>query len=90
MMRSLTRKMKIHKKINTTLLTFLTFTLTLSSYGLDRDYVPRAILSKAQEKEVIALAKKCVEGGLQDLDPQHVPISFSGYTVAGPRKYQGP
>ncbi len=42
-----------------TILSLLALTLALSSYGFERDYVKRAMLTKNQEKEVIALAQKC-------------------------------
>ena len=32
------------------------FTLTLTTFGYEKDYVPRAVLTKDQETEVIALA----------------------------------
>ena len=90
MMRSLTRKMKSHNKIRTTLLTFLTFTLTFSSYGLDRDYVPRAILTKAQEKEVIALAKKCGLKEVSKISTHNMyPSPFRGIQLQGPENIKG-
>jgi len=82
--------MKIHKKISTTLLSILTFTLTLSSYGLDRDYVPRAILTKDQEKEVIALAKKCGMEEVSKISTHNMyPTPFRGIQLQGPEKIKG-
>jgi len=89
-LRSLTRKMKIHKKMRTTLLSILTFTLTLSSYGLDRDYVPRAILTKDQEKEVIALAKKCGMEKVSKISTHNMyPTPFRGIQLQGPEQIKG-
>jgi hypothetical protein len=89
-MRSLTKKMKSHNKMRTTLLTFLTFTLTLSCYGLDRDYVPRAILTKDQEKEVIALAKKCGMKEISKISTHNMyPSPFRGIQLQGPEKIKG-
>ena len=89
-MRSLTKKMKRHNKMRTTLLTFLTFTLTLSCYGLDRDYVPRAILTKDQEKEVIALAKKCGMKEISKISTHNMyPSPFRGIQLQGPEKIKG-
>ena len=82
--------MKIHKKISTTLLSLLMFSLTLSSYGLDRDYVPRAILTKGQEKEVIALAKKCGMEGVSKISTHNMyPTPFRGIQLHGPEQIRG-
>jgi hypothetical protein len=70
-----------------TLFTFLTFALTLSCYGLDRDYVPRAILTKSQEKEVIALAQKCGMKEVSRISTHNMyPSPFRGIRVQGPEQ----
>ena len=40
------------------LLALSILTFTVSSYGFEREYVKRAVLSKEQEKVVIAIAQK--------------------------------
>ena len=73
-----------------TLFTFLTFTLTLSCYGLNRDYVPRAILTKAQEQEVIALAKKCGMKEISKISTHNMyPSPFRGIRLQGPEQVKG-
>jgi len=70
-----------------TLFAFLTFTLSLSCYGLERDYVPRAILTKDQEKEVIALAKKCGMEEVSKISTHNMyPSPFRGIRVQGPEQ----
>ena len=76
--------------MKTTFLTFLSFTLTLSCYGLDRNYVPRAILTKDQEKEVIALAKTCGMKEVSKLSTHNMyPSPFRGIQLRGPEKIKG-
>ena len=73
-----------------TLFTLLTFTLTLSCYGLDRDYVPRAVLTKEQEKEVITLAKKCGMEEVSKISTHNMyPSPFRGIRVQGPEQVKG-
>ena len=82
--------MKIHKKISTTLLSLFTFSLSLSSYGLDRDYVPRAILTKDQEKEVMALAKKCGMEKVSKISTHNMyPTPFRAIQLQGPEQIKG-
>ncbi len=70
-----------------TLFACLTFSFTLSCYGLDRDYVPRAILTKAQEKEVIALAQKCGMEEVSRISTHNMyPSPFRGIRVQGPEQ----
>ena len=72
------------------LFAFLTLTLTLSCYGLDRDYVPRAILTKDQEKEVITLAKKCGMEVVSRISTHNMyPSPFRGIRVQGPEQVKG-
>ena len=40
------------------ILSLFTLTLAVSTYGFEREYVKRAVLTKEQEKTVIELAKK--------------------------------
>ena len=47
------------------ILSLFTLMLAVSTYGFERDYVKRALLTKDQEKEVIALAQKC---GIKKID----------------------
>jgi hypothetical protein len=73
-----------------TLFTFLTFALTLSSYALDRDYVPRAMLTEDQEKEVIALAKKCGMKEVSKISTHNMyPSPFRGIRLQGPEQVKG-
>ena len=73
-----------------TLFAFLTLTLTLSSYGLDRDYVPRAMLTKEQEKELITLAKKCGMEEVSRISTHNMyPSPFRGIRVQGPEQVKG-
>ena len=73
-----------------TLFAFITLTLTLSCYGLDRDYVPRAILTKEQEKEVIALAKKCGIESVSRISTHNMyPSPFRGLLVQGIEQTKG-
>jgi hypothetical protein len=73
-----------------TLFSFLMFMLTLSSYALERDYVPRAILTEGQEKEVIALAKKCGMKEVSKISTHNMyPSPFRGIRLRGPEQIKG-
>ena len=66
------------------------FTLTLTTFGYEKNYVPRAVLTKDQEKEVIALAQKC---GIKKVAkiPTHnmFPSPFRGIRVQGVEEVKG-
>ena len=47
-----------HNKMKKTLLTLSVLALAIPSFGFEREYVKRAVLTKEQEKVVIALAQK--------------------------------
>lgn len=65
-------------------------TLTIPVYGLERDYVPRAILTKAQEKEVIALAEKCGVKKVFKISTHNMyPSPFRGIRLQGPEQVKG-
>ncbi|MCP4847908.1 MAG: hypothetical protein GY899_08185, partial [Verrucomicrobiaceae bacterium] len=73
-----------------TLFTFLILTLAIPAYGLERDYVPRAILTKEQEKEVIALAKKCGMEEVFKISTHNMyPSPFRGIRLQGPEQVKG-
>ena len=72
------------------ILSLFTLTLALSTYGFERDYVKRAMLTKDQEKEVIALAHKC---GIKKIDKisthNMFPSPYRGVRVQGAEQVKG-
>ena len=46
-------------RMKTKLLSLFMLGLALPSFGVEQDYVDRAMLTEEQEKEVIALAQEC-------------------------------
>ena len=50
--------MKKNQPIPSILMAVTFFMVTLNAFAFERDYVPRAVLTKDQEKEVITLAQK--------------------------------
>jgi hypothetical protein len=72
------------------ILSLFTLTLAISTYGFERDYVKRAMLTKDQEKEVIALAQKC---GIKKIDKisthNMFPSPYRGVRVQGAEQVKG-
>ena len=72
------------------ILSLFTLTLAVSTYGFERDYVKRAMLTKDQEKEVIALAQKC---GIKKIDKisthNMFPSPYRGVRVQGAEQVKG-
>ena len=66
------------------------FTLTLTTFGYEKDYVPRAVLTKDQEKEVIALAQKCGIKKVAKISTHNMfPSPFRGIRVQGVEEVKG-
>jgi len=66
------------------ILSLFTLTLAVSSYGFDRDYVKRAMLTKDQEKEVIALAQKAGIKKVARISTHNMyPSPYRGIRVQG-------
>jgi len=73
-----------------TLFTFLMFILTIPAYGLERDYVSRAKLTKEQETQVIALAEKCGIQKVFKISTHNMyPSPFRGIRVQGAEQTKG-
>ena len=72
------------------ILILFTITLVLSSYGFEREYVKRAVLTKEQEKEVIALAKKCGVNKVTKISTHNMfPTPFREISVQGAEVVKG-
>ena len=72
------------------ILSLFTLTLAISSYGLEREYVKRAMLTKDQEKEVIALAQKCGIKKVSKISTHNMfPSPFRGIRVQGAEQVKG-
>ena len=72
------------------ILTLFTITLVLPSYGIEREYVKRAVLTKEQEKEVIALAQKCGVKKVAKISTHNMfPTPFRGISVQGAEVVKG-
>ena len=66
------------------------FTLTLTTFGYEKNYVPRAVLTKDQEKEVIALAQKCGIKKVAKISTHNMfPSPFRGIRVQGVEEVKG-
>ena len=66
------------------------FTLTLATFGYEKNYVPRAVLTKDQEKEVIALAQKCGIKKVAKISTHNMfPSPFRGIRVQGVEEVKG-
>lgn len=73
-----------------TLFPFLMFMLTIPAYGLERDYVSRAKLTKEQEMQVIALAEKCGIKKVFKISTHNMyPSPFRGIRVQGAEETKG-
>ena len=72
------------------ILSLFTLTLAVSSYGFEREYVKRAMLTKDQEKEVIALARKCGIKKVSKISTHNMfPTPFRGIRVQGAEQVKG-
>ena len=66
------------------------FMVTLNAFTFERDYVPRAILTKDQEKEVITLAQKCGIKKVAKISTHNMfPSPFRGIRVQGVEEVEG-
>jgi len=67
-----------------------TLTLAISSHGIERDYVPRAVLTKEQEKTVLELAKKAGIKKVVKISSHNMfPSPFRGLRVQGVEQIKG-
>ena len=67
-----------------------TLTLAVSTYGFEREYVKRAVLTKEQEKTVIELAKKAGIKKVAKISSHNMfPSSFRGLRVQGVEHLKG-
>ena len=72
------------------ILSLFTLTLAVSTYGFERDYVKRAMLTKGQEKEVIALAQKCGIKKIEKISTHNMfPSPYRGVRVQGAEQVKG-
>ena len=72
------------------ILSLFTIALSLSSYGFERDYVKRAMLTKGQEKEVIAQAQKCGIKKISKISTHNMfPSPYRGVRVQGAEQVKG-
>ena len=79
-----------HNKIKITLLTLSILALAISSYGFEREYVKRGMLSKEQEKVVIALALKRGIQKIAKISTHNMfPSPFRGIRVQGAEQVKG-
>ena len=76
--------------MNKIVFSFVTLTLAFSSFGIERDYVPRAILTKDQEQTVIDLAKKFGIKKVAKISSHNMfPTPFRGLRVQGAEQVKG-
>ena len=67
-----------------------TLTLAVSTYGFEREYVKRAVLTNEQEKTVIELAKKAGIKKVAKISSHNMfPSSFRGLRVQGVEHLKG-
>ena len=72
------------------ILSLFTLMLAVSTYGFERDYVKRAMLTKGQEKEVIALAQKCGIKKIEKISTHNMfPSPYRGVRVQGAEQVKG-
>ena len=72
------------------ILNLFTLTLVISSYGFEREYVKRAVLTKEQEKVVVALAQKCGIEKVAKISTHNMsPSPFRGIRVQGAELVKG-
>ena len=73
-----------------TILSLFTLALALSTYGFEREYVKRAVLTKEQEKTVIELAKKAGIKKIARISTHNMfPSPFRGVRVQGAEQVKG-
>ena len=73
-----------------TLLTLSILTLAVSTYGFEREYVKRAVLTKEQEKTVIELAEKAGIKKVAKISSHNMfPSPFRGLRVQGVEQLKG-
>ena len=79
-----------HNKMKKTLLTLSILALAVSTYGFEREYVKRAVLTKEQEKTVIELAKKSGIKKVAKISSHNMfPSPFRGLRVQGVEQVKG-
>ncbi len=79
-----------HNKMKKTLLTLSILALAVSTYGFEREYVKRAVLTKEQEKTVIELAKKAGIKKVAKISSHNMyPTPFRGLRVQGVEQVKG-
>jgi hypothetical protein len=72
------------------ILSLFTLTLAVSTYGFEREYVKRAVLTKEQEKEVITLAQKCGIKKVAKISSHNMfPSPYRGLRVQGAEQVKG-
>ena len=73
-----------HNKMKKTLLTLSVLGLAIPSFGFEREYVKRAMLTMEQEKKVIVLAQKCGIKKVAKISTHNMyPSPFRGVRVQG-------
>jgi len=79
-----------HNKMKKTLLTLSVLALAIPSFGFEREYVKRAVLTKEQEKVVIALAQKRGLKKVAKISSHNMfPTPFRGLRVQGAEQVKG-
>ena len=72
------------------ILSLFILTLAVSTYGFEREYVKRAVLTKEQEKTVIELAKKAGIKKIAKISTHNMfPSPFRGVRVQGAEQIKG-
>jgi len=72
------------------ILSLFALTLAVSTYGFEREYVKRAVLTKEQEKTVIELAKKAGIKKIAKISTHNMfPSPFRGVRVQGAEQIKG-
>ena len=72
------------------ILSLFTLTLAISTYGFEREYVKRAVLTKEQEKTVIELAKKAGIKKVAKISSHNMfPSPYRGLRVQGAEQVKG-
>ena len=72
------------------ILSLFTLTLAVSTYGFEREYVKRAVLTKEQEKTVVELAKKAGIKKVAKISTHNMfPSPFRGLRVQGAEQIKG-
>ncbi len=79
-----------HNKMKKLILSLFTLMLALSTYGFEREYVKRAVLTKEQEKTVIELAKKAGIKKVAKISSHNMfPSPYRGLRVQGAEQIKG-